>query len=303
MRPARILITGATGFVGPYVRAACEHAFADAQIIKGSTDITDRAAVLAMIGDARPDAVIHLAGIASVPIARTDPDRAFAVNLRGTLNLAYALLESQPNALLINAGSSDCYGESFRTGLPLDERAPLAPLNTYAASKAAADLALGALTAEAGLRLVRLRSFNHTGPGQSSAYVIPAFAAQVADILAGGQDPVIKVGNLAAERDFLDVRDVAAAFANAIAKSETLAPGEIFNLASGTPRRIGDILDTLIAASGIAIEVQTDLDLMRPVDIQRTSGDAGKARRLLGWAPSIAFATTLRDVLESFQNA
>jgi GDP-4-dehydro-6-deoxy-D-mannose reductase len=301
MRPARILITGATGFVGPYVRAACEHAFADAQIIKGSTDITDRAAVLAMIGDAHPDVVIHLAGIASVPMARTDPDRAFAVNLRGTLNLAYALLESQPDALLINAGSSDCYGESFRTGLPLDERAPLAPLNTYAASKAAADLALGALTAEAGLRLVRLRSFNHTGPGQSSAYVIPAFAAQVADILAGGQDPVINVGNLAAERDFLDVRDVASAFACVIAKSEELEPGAVFNLASGKPRRVGDILDMLIAASGIDIDIKADPDRMRPVDIARAWGDAGKAKRLLGWVPAIPFETTLSDVLASFR--
>ncbi len=302
MTPIRILITGATGFVGPYVQAACAREFPDAEIIKAGADITDRDAVFAMVQAARPDAVVHLAGIASVGAARTGRDHAFAVNLGGTLNLAYALLERRPRALLVNAGSSECYGGSFRAGVPLDEEACFAPLNTYAASKAAADLALGALAAEAGLRLVRMRSFNHTGPGQSAGFVIPAFAAQIAGIQAGRQEPVLKVGNLAAERDFLDVRDVAAAFASAIAKSETLAPGEVFNLASGTPRRIGDILDTLIAASGIAIEVQTDLALMRPVDIQRSSGDAGKARRLLGWAPSIPFATTLRDVLESFQN-
>jgi GDP-4-dehydro-6-deoxy-D-mannose reductase len=301
MKPARILITGATGFVGPYVRAACEHAFTDAEIIRGSADITDREAVLAMIGSAHPDVVIHLAGIASVPMARTDADRAFAVNFRGTLNLAYALLESQPNALLINAGSSDCYGDSFRTGLPLDELAPLAPLNTYAASKAAADLALGALAAESGLRLARLRSFNHTGPGQSAAYVIPAFAAQIANIQAGGQDPVINVGNLVAERDFLDVRDVAAAFTCIITRSETLEPGAIFNLASGTPRRVGDILDMLIAVSGIHIEIKTDPERMRPVDIPRAWGNAGKAQRLLGWVPAIPFETTLSDVLTSFK--
>jgi len=301
MTPARILITGATGFVGPYVRAACAQAFAGAEIINGSADITERAAVLAMIADARPDVVIHLAGIASVPVARSNPDQAFAVNLNGTLNLAYALLESQPNALLINAGSSDCYGDSFRAGVPLDEHAALAPLNTYAASKAAADLALGALAAEAGLRLVRLRSFNHTGPGQSPAYVIPAFAAQVADIMAGKQEPVISAGSLVAERDFLDVRDVATAFACVIAQSEALAPGAVFNLASGTTRRVGDILDMLIAASGMRIEVRTDPARLRPVDIPRASGDAAKARRLLGWAPAIPFETTLSDVLASFQ--
>jgi GDP-4-dehydro-6-deoxy-D-mannose reductase len=301
MLPARILITGATGFVGPYVQAACVQKFPGAQIVKARVDVTDRTAVVAMVREVLPDAVVHLAGIASVAAARNARDQAFAVNLGGSLNLAYALLEHRPAALLVNAGSSECYGNSFRAGVPLDEQAALAPLNTYAASKAAADLALGALAAEAGLRLVRLRSFNHTGPGQSPSYVIPAFAAQIADIQAGKQPPVLKTGNLAAERDFLDVRDIAAAFAAAISTSEALAPGEVFNLASGTPRRVSDILDILIAASGMAIEVQTDPALMRPVDIQRTAGDSGKAKRLLGWAPSIPFATTLSDVLASFK--
>jgi GDP-4-dehydro-6-deoxy-D-mannose reductase len=303
MTPARILITGATGFVGPYVQAACAREFAGAEIIKASADITDRAAVNAMIAAVLPDVVIHLAGIASVPVARSDPTRAFAVNFTGTLNLAYALLESRPGALLINAGSSDCYGASFRPGTPLDETAALAPLNTYAASKAAADLTLGALAAEAGLRLVRLRSFNHTGPGQSDAYVIPAFAAQVASIKAGSQKPVINVGNLTAERDFLDVRDIAAAFASVITHAEALEPGCVFNLASGTTRRVGDILNMLIAASGLDIEVKPDPERMRPVDIPRASGNAAKAQRLLGWAPAIPFETTLSDVLASFQPA
>jgi GDP-4-dehydro-6-deoxy-D-mannose reductase len=301
MTPSRILITGATGFVGPYVRAACERAFPAASIIPGSVDIADRAAVFAMIEAARPEVVIHLAGVASVPAARRDPGRAFAVNLQGTLNIAYALLEKHPQALLINAGSSECYGNSFRAGVPLDESAALAPQNTYAASKAAADLALGAMAAESGLKTVRLRSFNHTGPGQSPDYVIPAFAAQVAAIQAGRQEPVIRVGNLAAERDFLDVRDIAAAFACVIAKGETLEPGAIFNLASGTPRKVGDILAALIAASGLAIGVETDPERFRPVDIPRAMGDSTKAQTQLGWAPSIPFTTTLGDVLASFQ--
>jgi GDP-4-dehydro-6-deoxy-D-mannose reductase len=299
----RILITGATGFVGPYVRAACAQAFPGAGITAASADITDRAAVAAMIEEALPEVVIHLAGIASVPLARRDPERAFAVNLQGTLNLAYALLERAPGALLINAGSSECYGDSFRAGVPLDEHAALAPMNTYAASKAAADLALGALAAESGLHVVRLRSFNHTGPGQSPAYVIPAFAAQIADIQAGRQEPVIRVGNLAAERDFLDVRDIAAAFTKVIARRETLEAGAIFNLASGTSRRVGDILEALIAASGVQIAVETDPARFRPVDIPRASGNAHKARTQLGWAPAIPFATTLGDVLASLKTA
>jgi GDP-4-dehydro-6-deoxy-D-mannose reductase len=300
MTPGRILITGATGFVGPYVQAACTRAFAGADIVKANADITDRAAVNAMIAAVRPDVVIHLAGIASVPMARRDPDRTYAVNFSGTLNIAYALLELHPQALLINAGSSDCYGDSFRAGVPLDENAALAPLNTYAASKAAADLALGALAAESQLRLVRLRSFNHTGPGQSPAFVIPAFAAQIADIRAGKQAPVLHTGNLTAERDFLDVRDIAAAFACVITHAETLEPGAVFNLASGTARRVGDILGMLIAAAGMEIAVRPDPERMRPVDIARASGNAAKARHLLGWAPAIPFATTLSDVLASF---
>jgi GDP-4-dehydro-6-deoxy-D-mannose reductase len=301
VNPRRILITGATGFVGPYVQAACAQKFPGAEIIKGGADISDRAAVRAMLAAVLPEVVIHLAGVASVPAARADPDRAFAVNFSGALNIAQVLLDICPQTLLLNAGSSECYGDSFRAGVMLDETAAFAPMNIYAASKAAADLALGALAAEAGLRLVRLRSFNHTGPGQSPSYVIPAFAAQIAKIQAGSQAPVMHVGNLTAERDFLDVRDVAAAFAYAIAQCEGLERGAVFNLASGTPRRVGDILSQLIAASGLQIEVRVDPALMRPVDILRAAGDAAKARRLLGWAPAIAFETTLAEVLESFR--
>lgn len=301
MTPARILITGAAGFVGPYVQAACARDYPAAALITGRVEITDRDAVREMVGSARPDVLVHLAGIASVPAARRAPERAFAVNLSGTLNLAHALLEHMPEALFINAGSSECYGGSFRAGAALDEQAPLAPLNTYAASKAAADLALGALAAEAGLHVVRLRSFNHTGPGQSPDYVIPAFAAQIAQILAGRQERVIRVGNLAAERDFLDVRDVAAVFPRIIKRREELAPGAVFNIASGTPRRVGAILETLIAASGGGIRVETDPERVRPVDIPRAMGNAARARAQLGWTPEIPFETTLRDVLESFR--
>ncbi|MHB1303503.1 MAG: GDP-mannose 4,6-dehydratase [Acidiphilium sp.] len=294
---ARILLTGAGGFVGPHVRTACAVQFPEAEIVAGTADVTDISAVRAMVVGARPNAVVHLAGIASVPAARAEPERAFAVNLGGTLAVAHAMLEQAPEALLIFAGSAECYGASFRAGTALDETAALAPLNVYAASKAAADLALGALAAESGLRTVRLRPFNHTGPGQSDAFVIAAFAAQIARIRRGEQPPVIRVGNLDAARDFLDVRDVARAYALAIARADELPPGTILNIASGTARPIGDILERMIATADMEIAVEIDPARLRPVDIPIACGNAAKARDLLGWTPEIDFETTLREVL------
>lgn len=297
MTPARILVTGASGFVGSHLCPALGRRWPNATITAGTADITDHAAVTAMIAAANPDAVVHLAGIAAVPAARAAPDHAYAVNLGGTLAIARAILACAPDCVMIHAGSAECYGASFRAGLALDETAALAPLNTYAATKAAADLALGAMAAESDLRVIRFRPFNHTGPGQSTAFALPAFAAQITAIKAGRQPPIIKVGNLNAARDFLDVRDVVTAYALAIERAEHIPTGTLFNLASGTTRRIGDILDAMIAASGLAITVEIDPARLRPVDIPVAAGDANAARRLLDWTPQIAFDDTLRALL------
>ncbi|MGC9268885.1 GDP-mannose 4,6-dehydratase [Acidiphilium sp.] len=297
MTPHRILITGSSGFVGGYLRAELAAMWPDATVIAGAADVTDTAAVHRMIKSGAPDVVVHLAGIASVPAARQEPDRAFAVNLGGSIAVARAIIETSPRCLMIHVGSAEAYGASFRSGIALDETAPLAPLNIYAATKAAADLTLGAMAGESGLRLVRFRPFNHTGPGQSGAFVIPAFAAQIAAIMAQTQPPVIKVGNLEAARDFLDVRDVVRAYALAIAHAEALASDAVFNLASGTPRRIGDLLETMIAAAGRPIAIEIDPARLRPVDIPMAFGNAAAARRDLGWEPQIDLATTLRAML------
>jgi GDP-4-dehydro-6-deoxy-D-mannose reductase len=297
MTPRRILITGRTGFVGGYLRPALAARWPDAVLIAGDADVTDPADVLRMIEAAQPDVVVHLAGIASVPAARLAPDRAFAVNLGGSIAVARAIIAAAPTCLMIHVGSAECYGASFRSGTALDETAPLAPMNIYAATKSAADLALGAMAAESGLRLVRFRPFNHTGPGQSDAFVIPAFAAQIKAIVAGTQPPVIKVGNLDAARDFLDVRDVARAYVLAIAHADQLPPDPVFNLASGTPRRIGDILQTMIAATDRPIAIEIDPGRLRPVDIPTAIGNAAAAHRAFGWQPQIDLTTTLQEML------
>lgn len=291
--PRRILVTGSGGFVGAHLMPALAHAYPDAAIVGATADVTDREAVMGEIATAAPDAVIHLAAIAAIPAARQDPARAWHVNLHGTLHVASAVLAHAPGATLLFASTADLYGATFRSGVPIDETAMLAPLNTYAATKAAADLALGAMAAE-GLRAIRMRPFNHTGPGQTDAFVVAAFAQQVARIAAGLQPPVLQVGDLSPLRDFLDVRDVCAAYALALAAD--LTPGAILNIASGQSRRIGDVLRDLLHAAGVTADIQTDPARLRPSDIPIAAGDAGRLRAL-GWAPAVPWAQTVADTL------
>lgn len=302
----RILITGADGFVGQYLMPALAAAFAGAEILGTGLsaagarrlDVTDAAAVSALVEGFQPDACFHLAGIAAIGIAKAAPGVAWAVNFQGSLNLAAAILAKAPQCRMIFISSSECYGESFKPGLALDETAVLAPLNLYAATKAAAEMALAAMTSD-GLRLLRLRPFNHTGAGQSEAFVVPAFAGQIARIEAGLMAPQMAVGALSPERDFLDVRDVCAAYVASLQKFDELANNTILNIASGSAIRIGDVLSRLLEYASRKIEITTDPARLRPVEIIRAAGDAGQARRLLGWAPRYGLDETLLNVLEA----
>ncbi|HTW27613.1 MAG TPA: GDP-mannose 4,6-dehydratase [Acetobacteraceae bacterium] len=300
MVPRSILLTGAGGFVGRHLQRALAEAFPEAALHAAEFDVTDAAAVAAAVRKTRPEACVHLAAVSAIGAARADPDHAWRVNLHGTLHLARALLGEARECRLVFASSAEIYGESFRAGRMLDEQAVPAPLNTYAATKAAADLALGAMAAE-GLRVIRIRPFNHTGPGQSESFVVAAFARQIARIEAGLQTPVIRVGALDPARDFLDVRDVCAAYVAAIRREALLPPGTVLNLASGTPRRVGTVLDALLHLAGIAARVEADPARMRTNDIPLAGGDASRARMLLDWQPRIAWETTLADVLEDWR--
>lgn len=292
----RILVTGLSGFAGSHLAAAVARHLPDATLLPLGCDLEDMPAVAERVRLLRPDACLHLAAIAAIPVARAEPDRAWRINLGGTLTLARALREHVPDAPLLFVSSADAYGASFRSGAALDERTPLAPMNIYGATKAAADLALGAMAAE-GMRAIRLRPFNHVGPGQGIDFAIPAFAQQIALIAAGRQAPVLRTGNLDAERDFLDVRDVCDAYALCLKAAAGLDPGTILNIASGVPRRIGDVLEAMLSRAGLRVTVETDPARARPADIPRALGDAGRARALLGWSPRIDWNRTLEDVL------
>ncbi|WP_250645688.1 GDP-mannose 4,6-dehydratase [Methylobacterium durans] len=178
---------------------------------------------------------------------------------------------------------------------PLDETALLDPTSTYAASKAAADLMIGQMVRD-GLRAIRFCPFNHTGPGQTEAFVTPAFAAQIARIEAAQQPPVVRVGNLEALRDFLDVRDVVEAYVQGIVRPN-LPSGAIYNIASGVPRRIADILYSLLAQARVAITVEADAARMRPNDTPLAIGSSSRAAVDLGWRPRITWEATLADTL------
>ena len=298
--PRRILMTGSSGFVGGHLLPFLPTSFPGVEVFTDRIDVTDRDAVIEAVRNARPDACIHLAATTSVMGAKRDQTRAWRVNLDGTLNLARAVVAHAPDCHLLFASSAEIYGRSFQSGRPLDETALLAPMNSYAATKAAADLALGAM-ANDGLRVVRLRLFNHTGPGQSEAFVVPAFARQIARIEAGHQSPSLHVGALDSRRDFLDVRDVGSAYVACLRVAPELLPGTIVNIASGVPRRIGDILDELMHIAGLHAEIVIDSARLRGSEIVTASGDAARARELLGWTPKTPWTQTLADVLADWR--
>jgi nucleoside-diphosphate-sugar epimerase len=196
------------------------------------------------------------------------------------------------------ASSAEIYGLSFRTGTPLDENAHLCPANPYAASKAACDLAVGEMALR-GLDAVRLRAFNQTGAGQSASFVVASFARQIARIEAGQQAPVMQVGALDRWRDFLDVQDVCAAYGAAL-EMENVS-GRVYNIASGTSRRIGDILAALIARSRSTPAVEVEPVRLRPTDVERVAGNAARAAVELGWAPIVPWDDTLDVVLNDWR--
>lgn len=307
----RVLITGADGFVGPYVAIAVRQAFDDrVEIVATSRhqsqhaslgniaalDVTDAAAAKTLIAQYSRNFVIHLAGIAAPALANADWRMTWQVHVQGTLNIAHAILEHAPRCALLFAGSGQVYGASTRSGRPMDEETVLDPIDEYSATKAAADLALGALACN-GLRAVRLRPFNHIGPGQNENFAIPSFAAQIARIETGMTPPIIRVGNLDAERDFLDVRDVAAAYALAARNIDAIRPGAIFNVASGIGRRIGDILAELIGLSTKSIVIEHDPTRVRAGEVPRIVGNAELAKKVLGWVPRYRIEQTLAAVL------
>ncbi len=300
----RALVTGADGFVGKYLVRALQERGGEVSAAGGPSseselriDVLDADTIRHALEVAKPDVIFHLAGQPFVPRAVERPLEAFEVNAMGTVRLLEVvrtlMAGSYPRIVL--AGSASVYGRVAESKNPLNEEHPISPVDPYGASKAAAECFGMAAWCSYKLPVTIARSFNHIGPGQSADFVVPSFAKQLARIKVGAEKPVMYVGDLTTERDFLDVRDVVEAY---IALAENGDPGEIYNVCSGVPMRIQDILRLLIQIADIPIEVREDPARMRGSDLKTFYGDNAKLCAL-GWAPKIPLGRSLREIFEA----
>ena len=292
----KALVTGASGFVGrhlvDHLRASGDEVSL-CDRVSGGIDICDADAIGALVGKESPEAIYHLAGWADVGGSWSEPVEAFRANAEGTLNVLLAAAEAGVGRVL-SVGSADVYGRVTEADLPLDEDAPLRPVSPYAASKVAADfLGLQAFLG-GGLAVVRVRAFNHLGPGQTDRFVAPALATRIARNEVEGHD-VVPVGNLSPRRDFTDVRDVVRAYRLLIERGE---PGEVYNVCSGRDIAVQELAEMLVAMADRPMRLEADPELQRPVDIPVLRGDNGRIEAATGWQPEIPLEQTLADLLD-----
>jgi GDP-4-dehydro-6-deoxy-D-mannose reductase len=292
----RALVTGASGFVGGWL---LDHLRAmDDEVIAPEVDVTQADRLRDALQDARPQAIYHLAALAHVGESWAAPHETFEVNATGTLNLLEAArsLTALPTVLLV--GSAEVYGRVTAGDLPLREDTALRPVSPYAASKVSAEfLGLQAYLAH-GLPVIRVRAFNHIGPGQAPTFVVSSLARQIADAsLHGGS--AIRVGNLTPRRDFTDVRDVVRAYRLLVERG---TPGEVYNVCAGEAVAIADVVDVLLEISGARLDVVQDPERVRGVDVPVLLGDPGRLQRTTGWRREHGLRASLADVLDYWRS-
>lgn len=290
----RVLLTGGQGFVGRHLQA--ELTGTGHEVLAPSShdmDVRDAAVVSATVGDVRPDAIVHLAAIAHPRAAAADPSSAFAVAVAGTANLIEAIRAHAPAARLLTVSSAEVYGSN--QDLPLSEDAAARPESVYGMAKMAAESIALAAAQRHHLGAVVVRPFNHSGPGQTSMFVLPALADRVVSATRANGPPV-RVGNLAVRRDFLHVRDVVRAYRLLLELADNRVNGLVFNVASGRSVAISELLDRLIVLAGTETPVVIDPDLVRPGEIPDSRGDASLLTELTGWHPEIGVDQLVADV-------
>lgn len=295
----KALVTGASGFVGrhlvAHLRASGDDVYASDRDTDG-TDITNASGVVELFRRVRPEVVYHLAGWADVGGSWQAPVEAFRVNAEGTLNVLSAATEAGVGRVLA-VSSADVYGIVAPEELPLTEDSPLRPASPYAASKVAADY-LG-LQAWLGRQLpvLRVRAFNHLGPGQTDKFVAPALASRVARAEIEGGDTLV-VGDLSARRDFTDVRDVVRAYRLLVDHGE---PGQVYNVCSGVDLAVRDLADQLVSQARVPLRLEVDPALLRPVELPVLRGSHDRLTQATGWQPEISIEQTLSDLLEDWR--
>jgi GDP-4-dehydro-6-deoxy-D-mannose reductase len=309
----KVLITGIAGFVGSHLAEllvgknyevfgtclACE-SLDNIQSLKKKIalyecDIKDFDQLSKLVKNILPDQIYHLAAFSSVGKSFEKPLKTLEVNLQGTLNLMEILRNSKKKIKLLLVGSADVYGKVEKKDLPIKETLPLNPVSPYGASKACADILAYQYFKSYGVPVIRARSFNHTGPRQAKGFVIPDFASQIAQIEKGYAKPFIKVGNLEAERDISDVRDIVNAYYLLMKKGKL---GEVYNISSGKSYKIKYLLDYLVNLSEKEIKVVHSQNKKRPTEIPVLLGDNRKIKKEVGWSPKIPIIKTLKDTLD-----
>lgn len=303
-----VLITGIGGFVGRFLTRellAAGHQVAGYDLTADNTpdgvvhmvagSITDGAAVMHAVGTIVPDACIHLAGIASPPVGRRNPEMMLNTNILGTAHILEALREKAPAARFLLASTAYVYGTPA-ADTPVGETAPLRPNGIYAVSKAAADLMTLAYAQDYRMHAMTARAANHTGPGQSPDFVVPAFARQIVALATRG-DQAIRVGNLDSERSFMDVRDVVRAYRLLVESGEA---GKAYNVAAPVRVRVRWILETLAEIAGVAPRIEVDPSIFRPTD-RTPILDTSLLTRDTGWRQQFNLRETLREVLHAIR--
>lgn len=315
---SRSLVTGATGFVGGYlVQALLERGDTVLGLARSSTwpahwhhlaqnvplvpaDLSETASLEAILRDFQPTHVWHLAGYSQVGASFREPEAAWSGNLTATRRLCEAIIRAGLRPRILYVGTGLIYGTPVDASQLFDEDSVLRPDTPYAASKAAADLACYQYSCSPGLDILRARPFNHTGPLQSSQFAIPNFARQLVAIQRGTQPPLLETGNLDARRDLCDVRDIVAGYLLLMEKGRR---GEAYNLASGQTWSMREVLDLLIASTGLQVEIRQAAHLLRPTEPPAMRVDVSKIRRETGWAPRYSLDQTLADTLDSWHRA
>jgi GDP-4-dehydro-6-deoxy-D-mannose reductase len=291
-RSGGAFVTGGSGFAGRHLLELLPDAVAPS---REEVDLLDADAVVAAVREASPAVVFHLAALASVSRSWEAPAETLTRNVAMTANLLEAVRSEAPDAVLVLVGSGEVYGPPER--LPVDEDAPLRPQNPYAVSKAACDLLAGQYGDAFGMRVVRIRPFNHAGPGQSDDYVVGTLTRQVAEAEAAGQDEaVLRTGNPDSARDFTDVRDVVRAYVEAAGAE----PG-VFNVASGHSVTVRQLIELVRGAAQLPVRHEIDESRVRAHDVPDVRGSAERLHAATGWRPEIPLERTVADALDAWR--
>lgn len=309
----KVMIIGAAGFVGNHlidymmenkkdwevVATKMPREVIDKNVKVIDLDITKLDEITNVLNEVKPDYIFHLAAQSSVAVSWKNPQLTIDINIKGTVNLLDAIRDNCKDTKVLLIGSGEEYGHVKQEEVPIKEDNNTRPGNVYAVTKVTQNM-LGHLYYEGyGLHIMSTRSFNHTGPNQAPMFVVADFCKQVADIEAGKQEPVICVGNLSAKRDFTDVRDVVRAYCLLMEKG---VAGETYNVGSGNAIEVKKILDMILSHSSKEIEVKTDSNKLRPVDVPIIEADITKITKDTGWKPEISLDTTITETLEYWKS-